>query len=95
MGHAGPNIQTIGTARGAAANVYSVIERVPTIDAYSDAGKKVDALRGKIELRNVKFHYPARADVTVLKDFSLTIEEGQTVALVGEVPFDFLSLNRA
>jgi ABC-type multidrug transport system fused ATPase/permease subunit len=36
-----------------------------------------------IELRNLNFQYPARPDVNVLKNFSLTIQPGEVVALVG------------
>jgi ATP-binding cassette, subfamily B (MDR/TAP), member 1 len=39
---------------------------------------------GAISLHAVHFAYPARATVTVFKDFSLDIPAGQTVALVGE-----------
>eukprot|EP01040_Poterioochromonas_malhamensis_P002792 gene2792-2974_t len=38
---------------------------------------------GRIELKNVNFRYPARPDVSVCKGYSLTIETGETVALVG------------
>ncbi|QRW06531.1 ABC transporter transmembrane region [Ceratobasidium sp. AG-Ba] len=38
---------------------------------------------GKIELRNVKFNYPSRPDVRILKDLTLTFEAGKTAALVG------------
>ncbi|KAI9224072.1 multidrug resistance protein 3 [Blastocladiella britannica] len=84
LGIAGPNVQVIATARGAAAKVFEVIERVPTIDTQSDAGTRIKSVRGDIELRNVKFHYPTRPDVPILKDFSLTIKAGESVALVGE-----------
>jgi ABC-type multidrug transport system fused ATPase/permease subunit len=84
LGQAGPNVQALSSGAGAAANIFSVIERVPAIDAYSEEGKRVDQLRGQIELRGVKFHYPSRPDVPVLHHFSLTVEEGETVALVGE-----------
>lgn len=39
-------------------------------------------ISGRVELRNVSFRYDARSP-WVLKDVSLTIEPGQTVALVG------------
>ena len=38
---------------------------------------------GRIELRDVHFHYPTRPDIEVCKGYNLTIEKGQTVALVG------------
>ena len=42
-------------------------------------------LDGRIELRNVKFHYPARPDVQVLKGVSLSVdsEKNRVVALCG------------
>lgn len=39
-------------------------------------------IRGKIEFRNLNFSY-ARSEAPVLSDLNLTIEAGQTVALVG------------
>ena len=36
-----------------------------------------------IELHNLNFQYPARPDVNVLKNFSLTIQPGEVIALVG------------
>ncbi len=36
------------------------------------------------ELQDVVFAYPSRPDVTVFNRFSLTIEAGKTVALVGQ-----------
>jgi len=38
-----------------------------------------------IEFRNVSFNYPSRPGKTVLSDFSLVVEQGQTVALVGRL----------
>jgi ABC-type multidrug transport system fused ATPase/permease subunit len=38
---------------------------------------------GHIQFESVKFAYPARPDVTVLKDFSLDIPMNKTVAFVG------------
>lgn len=40
-------------------------------------------LAGTIELRDVKFNYPNRPDVPVLKGINIKVEAGQTVALVG------------
>ena len=40
-------------------------------------------LQGRIALQGVSFHYPTRPDTAALQDFSLTVEPGETVALVG------------
>ena len=40
-------------------------------------------LQGRIALQGVGFHYPTRPDTAALEDFSLTVEPGETVALVG------------
>lgn len=41
------------------------------------------AVQGKIEIQGVSFAYPARPDVEVLRNLTLRVEAGQTVALVG------------
>ncbi|QRW20258.1 ABC transporter transmembrane region [Rhizoctonia solani] len=79
-----PEQQAVSHARGAAAKLFQTIDRVPPIDSLSDAGLKPEKPGpGKIELRNVKFDYPSRPDVRILKDLTLTFEAGKTAALVG------------
>ena len=38
---------------------------------------------GSVSLNNITFSYPARPDVRVLTDISLSVKPGQTLALVG------------
>ena len=38
----------------------------------------------QVEFRKCTFAYPSRPDTVVLRDFSLVIEAGETVALVGQ-----------
>ncbi|CAG8544756.1 10017_t:CDS:10 [Ambispora leptoticha] len=85
LGNIAPNLGSLSSALGATVKLYAVIDRVPVIDVTSDAGQKLDksSVKGRIEFKNVNFHYPSRPNVPVLKDFNLTIEPGQTVALVG------------
>lgn len=49
-------------------------------------GEKVSAESqqdGRIELSNVNFAYPTKSSIQVLKEISITVEKGKTVALVG------------
>jgi ATP-binding cassette subfamily B (MDR/TAP) protein 1 len=45
--------------------------------------RRIDSLRGELELKNVDFSYPERPEVTVLKDMSLHIPPNKVTALVG------------
>lgn len=78
-----PAFQSMGKAVGAAKKVFEAIDRHPVIDSLSDEGDTIPEVSGNIELKNVKFAYPSRPNVTVLENFSLSIKPGQTVALVG------------
>ena len=78
-----PEIQAVAHARGAAAKLFATIDRVPTIDSADPGGMKPDYCKGHITFEDVKFNYPSRPDVPIVKDLSLTIEPGSTVALVG------------
>ncbi|KAG9292639.1 hypothetical protein G9A89_007011 [Geosiphon pyriformis] len=85
LGNAAPHFSAIGNAMGSAAALFAVIDRVPEIDVTSKEGKKltVSSVKGRIEFKNINFHYPQRPDIPILKNFNLIVESGQTVALVG------------
>jgi ABC-type multidrug transport system fused ATPase/permease subunit len=86
LGQVGPNFSAFAAAQTAAHRLFSVIDRVPPVDVASPAGARPppSALRGSVEFRSVSFSYPSRPDEPVLRDFSLTVPGGSTVALVGE-----------
>jgi ATP-binding cassette subfamily B (MDR/TAP) protein 1 len=73
----------MGEARKAAALLKSFVNLVPKIDHWSNDGKKVDTLNGKVELQDVRFTYPGRPDHRVLRGVTIRAEPGQFVALVG------------
>ncbi|XP_075067977.1 ATP-dependent translocase ABCB1 isoform X2 [Mixophyes fleayi] len=83
VGQTAPNIEAFSNARGAAYAIFNIIDNVPKIDSCSSAGFKPDKIKGDIEFRNVKFSYPSRPDIQVLKGLNLTVPSGRTVALVG------------
>lgn len=68
-----------------AVEIFKLLDREPTIDSESPEGEQpIDsAFSSRVQFSNVKFHYPTRPDVKVLQGLNLSIEPGQTVALVG------------
>lgn len=62
-----PFQETFASARGAAKNIFAVIERVSLIDSMDNSGKILNSseIKGNIEFKNVFFHYPSRIDVPV------------------------------
>lgn len=78
-----PHYETFNSAKGAAANIFGVIRRYPTIDPMSTSGHYPESITGDIEFSRVHFKYPARPDIPILRGFTLSIPAGKTVALVG------------
>ncbi|XP_024042459.1 ABC transporter B family member 20 isoform X2 [Citrus sinensis] len=64
-------------------SVFEIIDRVPKIDPDDSSAVKPPNVYGSIELKNVDFCYPSRPEVLVLSNFSLKVNGGQTVAVVG------------
>uniref|UniRef100_A0A5B6Z274 Putative ABC transporter B family member 20 n=1 Tax=Davidia involucrata TaxID=16924 RepID=A0A5B6Z274_DAVIN len=64
-------------------SVFEIIDRVPKIDPDENSALKPSNVYGSIELKNVDFSYPTRPEVLVLSNFSLKVNGGQTVAVVG------------
>ncbi|XP_056142526.1 ATP-binding cassette, sub-family B (MDR/TAP), member 4 [Lampris incognitus] len=83
LGQTSPNIQSFASARGAAHKVYSIIDNKPNINSFSESGHRPDHIKGNVEFKNIHFSYPSRPDVKVLNNMSLTVHNGQTMALVG------------
>uniref|UniRef100_A0A2K6F8D6 ATP binding cassette subfamily B member 1 n=1 Tax=Propithecus coquereli TaxID=379532 RepID=A0A2K6F8D6_PROCO len=83
IGQASPSIEAFANARGAAYEIFKIIDTEPTIDSYSETGHKPDNIKGNLEFRNVHFSYPSRKGVKILKGLNLKVQSGQTVALVG------------
>lgn len=78
-----PNLSAVSSACGAAYKIYSTIDRVPSIDADDKNGLQPEKFIGEIEFKDVKFSYPTRPDITILKRLNLKIKPGMTVAFVG------------
>lgn len=84
IGQVTPYVEAFSVARGAAASIFSVIDRVPIIDSLSPAGiTPGQCTTGSISFENINFSYPVREQVTILRNTSFSIAPGETVALVG------------
>jgi ABC-type multidrug transport system fused ATPase/permease subunit len=64
-------------------SIFGMLDRLSAIDPFSSDGIRPVDVRGHIEFVNVSFSYPQRPHDPILRNFSLTIEPGTTVALVG------------
>lgn len=69
--------------RESLASVFEIIDRVPKIEPDDSSALKPPNVYGSIELRNVDFCYPTRPELLVLSNFSLKVNGGQTIAVVG------------
>jgi ATP-binding cassette subfamily B (MDR/TAP) protein 1 len=83
LGHIMPDLVAFNNAQSAGIKIFETINRVSPIDIESEEGIKLDKAEGRIQLKNVSFIYPSRPEVKTLKNVSLDIEPGTTVALVG------------
>ncbi|KAL0477837.1 ATP-binding cassette, subfamily B [Acrasis kona] len=69
-------------AQASAVLLLKVIKRKPAIKFRG--GLTPDNMKGHIQFKNITFRYPSRPEVAVLKNFSLEIQAGTSVALVGQ-----------
>lgn len=70
-------------AAGATERLMELLAARPHIAAPENPVKLPDPPRGEVRFENVTFRYPSRPDTAALKGFSLEVNPGETVALVG------------
>ncbi|RIV83839.1 ABC transporter transmembrane domain-containing protein [Aurantiacibacter zhengii] len=68
---------------GAASRLSELMEEKPVIEAPARPQALPQPPRGSLSFQNVTFSYPTRPGEQAISDFSLTIEPGETVAIVG------------
>jgi ATP-binding cassette subfamily B protein len=68
---------------GAASRLNELLNERPQIAPPARPQALPVPARGQISFQNVSFRYPTRPEVLALADFTLTVEPGETVAIVG------------
>lgn len=72
---------SIQKAIGSTENLMTIIQAPGEKEMLT--GKQKPTITGQVAFENIRFHYPQRPDVEVLKSISLTAEPNETIALVG------------
>ena len=70
-------------AAGGMGRIAELLNETPTIRAPASPRRLPAPVKGEIRFDNVSFHYLSRPDLPALDDFDLTVNPGETVALVG------------
>lgn len=70
---------------GASDKIVEIIELKPSINTRGGEKMKDQDVKGSIEIRNVKFRYPSKLDVEVLKGVRIEVdnEKKRVIALCG------------
>ncbi|KAJ2992289.1 GTPase-activating protein, partial [Globomyces sp. JEL0801] len=74
----------LNKAKNAGQAILKLLNRKPMIDSASLAsGEKITQLEGHVRFADVKFTYPHRPEVKVLRGLNIEVKPGQFAALVG------------
>lgn len=75
----------MGKAKTATQNIANMLAVLPELDVDSTEGIILDhnEVQGDITFEDVRFRYPTRPQVPILRGLNLNIKKGQYVALVG------------
>merc|ERR550534_2931187 len=84
MGNAFAFTGDLNSALAAAARIFSLLDRRPTIGCDPSQGRKLKEVEGNIDLRQAEFSYPSRRNLQILNRLNLSVKAGDRIALVGE-----------
>ncbi|KAJ3406830.1 GTPase-activating protein [Chytridiales sp. JEL 0842] len=72
-------------AKSAAVEILDIVDREPPIDSESTNGDQIQPqnVQGVVEFKDVRFVYPTRPNIKILRGLNVRVKPGQFVALVG------------
>ncbi|KAM7251605.1 hypothetical protein ACFE04_023488 [Oxalis oulophora] len=84
IAEAGSMTNDLSKGSNAIRSVFAILDRKTEIEPQNSTVEKKRRVKGRVELKNVFFAYPARPDQMIFKGLSLKSEAGKTMALVGQ-----------
>ena len=76
-------IMDMNKALEASSQIFGIVDRKSRIDPNPYAGLKMSSTIGKVSLQDAVFSYPTRKSTVVLNQLTLSINNGEKIALVG------------
>ena len=73
----------IQKAVGATERIFEILDHTPEDIDLSEASKAPIRVRGSVEFDHIRFSYPTRKELEVLKDISFEAKAGERIAIVG------------
>ncbi|KAM4567936.1 ATP-dependent translocase ABCB1 [Fundulus diaphanus] len=83
VGEANSFAPNYAKAKMSASHLMMLLNKEPEIDNLSEQGESPDMFDGNVSFEDVKFNYPSRPDVPILRGLNLRVKKGETLALVG------------
>lgn len=72
------------TSVGASERVLDILNQDQEVELQKANVSQEDTIKGNVLINHLTFSYPSRPEVKVLKGVDLSVEKGQTIALVGQ-----------
>jgi ABC-type multidrug transport system fused ATPase/permease subunit len=73
----------IQKAVGAVERVFEILDEVPEAIDIVEPSAHVKRIEGNVTFENIGFTYPSRKEMQILKNISITVKKGETIAIVG------------